>query len=105
MAAAGWVTGADNYFNRVTKAQIIAAVEEAKGEGTAELIADLKKKEMAIEAERLLAGTGWLPECLRTPEPLDASAEASPFGLSRRDRGRACRMSGDARSPAFEEQE
>ena len=68
MTQAGWVTRADNYLNRVTKSQIVAAVSEAKGETTAELLADLKKKEMAIEAERLLAGTGWLPEPLRTPD-------------------------------------
>jgi ParB family chromosome partitioning protein len=77
MVKAGWKAGAENYFNRVTKSQIIAAIAEARGEKTAGLIADLKKKDMAIEAERLLAGTGWLPECLRTPEPLDADAEAS----------------------------
>jgi ParB family transcriptional regulator, chromosome partitioning protein len=77
MTEAGWVTGADNYFNRVTKAQIVAAVDEAKGEQIASLLADMKKKEMALEAERLLAGTGWLPECLRTPAPLDETADAS----------------------------
>jgi ParB family chromosome partitioning protein len=77
MVKAGWKAGAENYFNRVTKTQIIAAVVEARGEKTVELIADLKKKDMAMEAERLMAGTGWLPECLRTPEPLDADAEAS----------------------------
>ncbi|MGB0083988.1 MAG: ParB/RepB/Spo0J family partition protein [Rhodomicrobiaceae bacterium] len=71
MAKAGWVTGAENYLNRVTKAQIIEAVREAKGDKTVELIADLKKKEMAQGAERLLAGTGWLPECLRTSVALD----------------------------------
>lgn len=77
MVKAGWTASAENYFNRVTKTQIIAAVCEARGEKTAELIADLKKKDMTMEAERLIAETGWLPECLRTPEPLDAGAEAS----------------------------
>ena len=76
MTKAGWVTGAENYFNRVTRAQIIADVREAKGDNTAELIADLKKKEMATEAERLIADTSWLPECLRTPEPLDTGGDA-----------------------------
>ena len=69
MTQAGWVTRADNYLSRVTKSMIVAAVSEAKGEATAELLADLKKKEMAIEAERLLNGTGWLPEPLRMPAP------------------------------------
>jgi len=42
-------------------------VHEAKGEQAAQLIGHLRKPEMAKEAERLLAGTGWLPEPLRTP--------------------------------------
>jgi ParB family chromosome partitioning protein len=78
MTQAGWVTRADNYLSRVTKSQIVAAVREAKGEATAELLADLKKKEMAIEAERLLGGTGWLPEPLRMPEPLDEALDEAP---------------------------
>ena len=77
MVKAGWVTRADNYLNRVTKAQIVDAVREAKGDKTAELLADLKKKEMASEAERLLADTGWLPEPLRSPAVLDETRAAS----------------------------
>ncbi len=42
-------------------------MHEAKGEQAAQLIGHLRKPEMAKEAERLLAGTGWLPEPLRTP--------------------------------------
>ena len=52
-------------------------MREAKGDKTAELLTDLKKKEMALEAERLLAGTGWLPEPLRTPPLLDEPAADS----------------------------
>jgi ParB family chromosome partitioning protein len=77
MTQAGWITRADNYLSRVTKSMIVAAVSEAKGETTAELLADLKKKEMAVEAERLLTGTGWLPEPLRMPEPLDEAPTAA----------------------------
>jgi hypothetical protein len=55
----------DNYLNRVPKARILEAVREAKGEGTAQLLDHLKKGEMATEAERLLKGSGWLPEVLR----------------------------------------
>jgi ParB family chromosome partitioning protein len=65
MAEAGWRPTAANYLGRVTKAQILEAVREAKGEQAAQLIEDLKKAEMAREAERLLDGTGWLPEPLR----------------------------------------
>jgi ParB family chromosome partitioning protein len=70
MAAAGWTPTTDNYFGRVPKALILDAVREAKGDATAQLIDHLKKQDMAAEAERLLAGTGWLPEVLRTPDPL-----------------------------------
>jgi ParB family chromosome partitioning protein len=76
MAGAGWATTADNYLARVTKARILDAVREARGEAAVQLIADLKKGDMAKEAERLLQGTGWLPEALRTPDIATASAPA-----------------------------
>ena len=66
VAAAGWSPTVDNYFGRVTKARIVEAVREAKGEAAAQLIAHLKKSEMAVRAEELLAGSGWIPEPLRT---------------------------------------
>jgi ParB family chromosome partitioning protein len=65
MVDAGWEPTADGYLNRVPKARIHEAVREAKGEGTAQLLDHLKKGEMATEAERLLKGSGWLPEVLR----------------------------------------
>ena len=68
MAAAGWTPTAENYLGRVTKARILEAVREAKGDAAAQLIDHLKKPDMAREAERLLAGTGWLPEPLRTSD-------------------------------------
>ncbi len=67
--AAHWTPTVENYLGRVTKTRILEAVREAKGEAAAQLIDHLKKPEMAKEAERLLAGTGWLPEPLRLPEP------------------------------------
>ena len=67
MVAAGWSPTVENYFGRVTKARILGAVREAKGERAALLITHLKKAEMAERAEALLAGSGWLPEHLRTP--------------------------------------
>jgi len=65
MVEAGWAPTVDGYLNRVPKARILEAVREAKGEGTAQLLDHLKKGEMATEAERLLKGSGWLPEVLR----------------------------------------
>lgn len=67
MVEAGWTPTVEAYLGRVTKAHILQAVCEAKGEQVAALIADLKKPDMAREAERLLAGSGWLPEPLRLP--------------------------------------
>ena len=63
----GWTPTAGNYLGRVTKARILAAVREARGEAAFERIAHLRKPEMAQAAEVLLAGTGWLPGPLRTP--------------------------------------
>ena len=68
MVEAGWRPTVDNYLGRVTKPRILEAVREAKGEQSAQLIDHLKKAEMAKEAERLLEGTGWLPEPLRTAD-------------------------------------
>jgi ParB family chromosome partitioning protein len=65
MVEAGWTSTADNYLGRVTKAHILQAVREAKGDQAAELIGHLKKTDMAREAERLMTGCGWLPEPLR----------------------------------------
>jgi ParB family chromosome partitioning protein len=66
-AAAGWSPTVDNYLGRVTKARILQAVREANGEQAAQLMNHLKKGEMAETAQELLAGSGWLPEPLRTP--------------------------------------
>ena len=47
------------------------------GERAAQLIDHLKKADMAKEAERLLADTGWLPEPLRIAAADDAPVEAA----------------------------
>ena len=91
MVAAGWEPTADTYLNRVPKARILEAVREAKGEGTAQLLDHLKKGEMATEAERLLKGSGWLPEVLRRSDlgalHGDAAAEGQG-GFERKSLGR-----------------
>ncbi|MCP8893314.1 chromosome partitioning protein ParB [Shinella daejeonensis] len=69
----GWRPTVDNYLGRVTKPRILEAVREGAGERAAQLISHLKKGDMAKEAERLLAETGWLPEPLRLVE-LDGDA-------------------------------
>lgn len=79
MAAVGWKPTVDTFLGRVTKARILQAVAEAKGEPAANRISHLKKGDMAGEAETLLAETGWLPEPLRTPvaDSNEASADAA----------------------------
>ncbi len=65
MVEAGWSPTVDNYLGRVTKARIVQAVREARGEDSAQLIDHMKKDLMAREAARLLQGSNWLPEPLR----------------------------------------
>jgi ParB family chromosome partitioning protein len=91
MVEAGWRPTVDSYLGRVTKPRILQAVREAKGEQSAQLIDHLKKADMAKEAERLLDGTGWLPEPLRLADVEAASdaqaddAEALPDFLAGED--------------------
>lgn len=75
MVGAGWAPTVDSYLGRVTKSHILQAVREAKGDQSAELIGHLKKTDMAREAERLMAGSGWLPEPLRLAADLGAVDE------------------------------
>jgi ParB family transcriptional regulator, chromosome partitioning protein len=81
MAAAGWFPTVDNYLGRVPKARILQAVREAKDDASAQLIDHLKKSEMAKEAERLLASTGWLPEA---PQTTDAQRSLRSVARGRR---------------------
>ena len=91
MVAAGWTPTVDTYLGRVTKGRIVQAVRDAKGERAAQLIEPFKKGEMAEKAQALLAGSGWLPEPLRTPgRPCDQSGggRGRRAGTQVRARGR-----------------
>jgi ParB family chromosome partitioning protein len=57
-------------------------VREAKGEPSAQLIEHLKKPDMAKEAERLLAGTRWLPEPLRTSDAQVTETDGEPEAVA-----------------------
>lgn len=89
LAAAGWKPEVDNFLGRITKARILQAVAEAKGQGVADRIKHLRKGDMAAEAQSLLSDTNWLPEPLRTPgvdgtapEPLETNDSAdAPDGF------------------------
>jgi ParB family chromosome partitioning protein len=61
-----WQPTAAGYFSRMSKERILGAVREAAGDEAANRIAGLKKQAMAEAAEKLVTGTTWLPEPLRT---------------------------------------
>ncbi len=90
MAQVGWRPTVGNYLGRVTKARIVEAVREGAGERAAQLIDHMKKGDMANEAERLLADTGWLPEPLRLTGA-DGDGAVEPVGQT----------DGDEALPAF----
>lgn len=80
--AKDWTPTVDSYLGRVTKAHIIEAVTEGVSEDAARRIADMKKPDMAQTAEQLLAGSGWLPAVLRTPNDADLAQRAVADALN-----------------------
>jgi ParB family transcriptional regulator, chromosome partitioning protein len=60
---AWWTPTAAGYFEHVSKAKALEAVQAFAPEQVARL-AKLKKADIAAEAERLSTGTGWLPAML-----------------------------------------
>ncbi|WP_137891287.1 ParB/RepB/Spo0J family partition protein [Ramlibacter sp. 2FC] len=62
-----WTPTAAGYFEHVSKAKTLEAVQAFAPEQVNRL-AKLKKAELAGEAERLVAGTGWLPGMFRGVE-------------------------------------
>ncbi len=77
-----WTPSAAGYFDHVSKAKALDAVQ-VFAPGEVNRLAKLKKAQIASEAERLAAGSGWLPVMFRKPEPAvevpaaqDAGADA-----------------------------
>ena len=58
------------YFSRVSSAQIIAAICEAKGVPAAPAWSRMKKAELATLAAREVHSTRWLPEVLRRQDSI-----------------------------------
>jgi ParB family transcriptional regulator, chromosome partitioning protein len=81
-AAAGWTPTVDNYLGRVTKAHMLQAVREAKGEHSAQLTIHLKKPDMVRVVARFLEGSGWLPDVLRLPI-YEIGAQGNAVGAGR----------------------
>lgn len=59
--AAWWRPTRANFLDRLTKAEILAAVSAGVTPAAAERLESFKKDSMAAEAEKLLAETTWLP--------------------------------------------
>jgi ParB family chromosome partitioning protein len=59
-----WAPTAENYFSRIKKEQIIAAITDASGKAAPERLKSLKKSDLAAEAESIVKGTRWLPPVL-----------------------------------------
>jgi ParB family chromosome partitioning protein len=69
---AWWTPTAAGYFEHVSKAKALEAVQVFAPEQVNRL-SKLKKTDIAAEAERLAVGTGWLPEILREPQKATAA--------------------------------
>ena len=70
-----WTPTAEGYFAHVSKAKTIEAVQ-VFAPGEVHRLAKLKKAQIASEAERLAAGSGWLPVMFRQPEAVAAVEQA-----------------------------
>jgi ParB family chromosome partitioning protein len=64
------------YFSRISSAQIVSAMCEAKGVPAAPAWSRMKKAELVALATREIAGTRWLPEVLR-PQGVSVLDEAA----------------------------
>ncbi|EWS62520.1 hypothetical protein Y695_04253 [Hydrogenophaga sp. T4] len=69
-----WTPTAAGYFDHVSKAHVLEAVQ-VFAPTEVQRLAKLKKPQMASEAERLAAGAGWLPRMLLAPEVCEAAEQ------------------------------
>jgi ParB family chromosome partitioning protein len=60
-----WAPTAENYFGRIKRDQILAAITEATARPAPERLRALKKKDLAAEAESMITGTRWVPPTIR----------------------------------------
>jgi len=72
-----WTPTAAGYFAHVSKAKTLEAVQVFAPEQVNRL-AKLKKAEIASEAERLAAGTGWLPVMFQRAAAVVAEVQTAP---------------------------
>ncbi len=69
-----WTPTAAGYFEHVSKAKALEAVQ-VFAPGEVHRLGKLKKAQIAAEAERLAAGSGWLPAMFRALEAVTQEAE------------------------------
>jgi ParB family transcriptional regulator, chromosome partitioning protein len=73
--AGWWTPTAEGYFNHVSKAVILEAVQQFAPSHVTRL-SKLKKTDIASEAERLAEGTGWMPALFAAEGSAAQEAEA-----------------------------
>ena len=82
---AWWTPTAAGYFDHVSKAKTLEGLQ-AFAPGEVNRLGKLKKAQISSEAERLAAGTGWLPAMFRAPEATPADvASAEPIAEGHAD--------------------
>jgi len=82
---AWWTPTAAGYFDHVSKAKALEGVQ-VFASGEVNRLGKLKKAQIASEAERLAAGTGWLPAMFRAPEVTPADvASVEPIAEGQAD--------------------
>lgn len=69
-----WSATGESYLQHVSKARVVEVVHTVAGAKAAGTLAALKKDAAVAQAEQLLAGRGWLPDCLRVQPHADAPA-------------------------------
>lgn len=69
-----WSATGEAYLQHVSKARVVEVVHTVAGAKAAGPLTALKKDAAVAQAEQLLAGRGWLPDCLRVQPPADAPA-------------------------------
>ena len=82
---AWWTPTAAGYFDHVSKAKALEGVQDFAS-GEVNRLGKLKKAQIASEAERLAAGTGWLPAMFRAQEAVAVDvAGAEPLAEGQAD--------------------
>jgi ParB family transcriptional regulator, chromosome partitioning protein len=74
---------ASNYFNRVGKSVTLAVLDKAGVSTEREILAGMKKGDLASEAEKRMSQFNWVPDLVATPKRLDkaAAAKAKPRAM------------------------